>query len=161
MNSATIILWCIAGFLFLYSWKEGTSTVKRGGLLAWETTKQNALLIFLAFIIVGFVNILSPDELVKAWIGPNSGWRGIMLAEFIGMMLPGGPYVVFPLMAILFEVGAGFAPVITLVTSWSTQSLLTISFELPFMGWRFTVIRWSMGLMIPLLAGVAAMFIWG
>lgn len=65
MNSATIVLWCIAGVLFLYSWKEGTDTVKRGGLLAWETTKQNALLLILAFIIVGFVNILSPDELVK------------------------------------------------------------------------------------------------
>jgi len=161
MNSATIILWCIAGALFLYSWKEGTGTVKRGGLLAWETTKQNALLLILAFIIVGFVNILSPDELVKTWIGPNSVWRGILLAESIGMMLPGGPYVVFPLIAILFEAGAGLAPVITVITSWSTQSLLTISFELPFMGWRFTVIRWSIGLFIPLFSGVAALLLWG
>ncbi|MCD4803841.1 MAG: hypothetical protein K8R16_12965, partial [Anaerolineales bacterium] len=88
MNSATIILWCIAGSLFLYSWKEGTGTVKQGGLLTWETTKQNALLLVLAFIIVGFVTVLSPDELVKTWIGPNSGWRGILLAGFIGMMLP-------------------------------------------------------------------------
>ena len=161
MNSATIILWCIAGALFLYSWREGAGTVKRGGLLAWETTKQNALLLTLAFIIVGFVNILSPDELVKTWIGPNSGLRGILLAESIGMMLPGGPYVVFPLIAILFEAGAGLASVITVITSWSTQSLLTISFELPFMGWRFTVIRWSIGLFIPLFSGVAALLLWG
>ena len=161
MNSATIILWCIAGALFLYSWREGAGTVKRGGLLAWETTKQNALLLTLAFIIVGFVNILSPDELVKTWIGPNSGLRGILLAESIGMMLPGGPYVVFPLIAILFEAGAGLASVITVITSWSTQSLLTISFELPFMGWRFTVIRWSIGLFIPLFSGIAALLLWG
>ena len=161
MNSATIVLWCIAGVLFLYSWKEGTGTVKRGGLLAWETTKQNALLLVLAFIIVGFVNILSPDELVKTWIGPNSGLRGILLAESIGMMLPGGPYVVFPLIAILFEAGAGLASVITVITSWSTQSLLSISFELPFMGWRFTVIRWSIGLFIPLFSGIAALLLWG
>ncbi len=161
MNSATIILWCIAGALFLYSWREGAGTVKRGGLLAWETTKQNALLLTLAFIIVGFVNILSPDELVKTWIGPNSGLRGILLAESIGMMLPGGPYVVFPLIAILFEAGASLASVITVITSWSTQSLLTISFELPFMGWRFTAIRWSIGLIIPLFSGVAALLLWG
>ena len=161
MNSATIILWCIAGALFLYSWREGAGTVKRGGLLAWETTKQNALLLTLAFIIVGFVNILSPDELVKTWIGPNSGLRGILLAESIGMMLPGGPYVVFPLIAILFEAGASLASVITVITSWSTQSLLTISFELPFMGWRFTAIRWSIGLIIPLFSGVAALLFWG
>jgi len=161
MNSATIILWCIAGALFLYSWREGAGTVKRGGLLAWETTKQNALLLVLAFIIVGFVNILSPEELVKTWIGPNTGLFGILLAELVGMFLPGGPYVVFPLIAILFEAGAGFAPVITLITSWATQSFLTISFELPFMGWRFTILRWGMGLVIPLIAGIVAILFWG
>lgn len=161
MNSATLILWCIAVVLFLFSWKDSSDTVKRGGLLTYQTTKQNALLILLAFVIVGFVNVLSPEKLVQAWIGPNSSWRGIMLAEVLGMLLPGGPYVVFPLIAILSEAGAGIAPVITLITSWSTQSLLTISFELPFMGWRFTVIRWGLSLGIPLMAGAVALFLWG
>jgi uncharacterized membrane protein YraQ (UPF0718 family) len=161
MNSATIILWCITAVLFLYSWKAGSGTIRRGTEMAWQVTKQNGLLILLAFIIVGFVNVLSPEKLVTAWIGPRSGWTGILLAEFLGMLLPGGPYVVFPLIAILLQAGAGLAPIITLITSWSTQSLLTVSFELPFMGWRFTAIRWSLGLLIPLLAGLTASLIWG
>jgi uncharacterized membrane protein YraQ (UPF0718 family) len=147
--------------MFFFSWREGPETTRRGMELAWETTKQNALLILLAFIIVGFVNILSPEKLVTAWIGPDSGSSGILLSEFLGMLLPGGPYVVFPLIAILYQAGAGLAPVITLITSWSTISLLTISFELPFMGWRFTAIRWSLGLLIPLVAGLTVLFIWG
>jgi hypothetical protein len=77
------------------------------------------------------------------------------------MLLPGGPYVVFPLIAILAQAGAGFGPVITLITSWATQSLLTVSFELPFMGWRFTAVRWGIGLFIPVFAGLAASAIWG
>jgi uncharacterized membrane protein YraQ (UPF0718 family) len=161
MNSATIILWIITAFLFFISWRKGSEILNRGVSLAWSTTKQNALLILLAFLIVGFVNILSPEDLVTAWIGPDSGWQGIASAEFLGMLLPGGPYVVFPLIDILFQAGAGLAPVITLITSWSTQSLLTISFELPFMGWRFTMIRWSLGLFIPLLAGIAVLLFWG
>ncbi len=161
MNSATLILWCIAVVLFLFSWKDSSDTVKRGGLLAYQTTKQNALLIVLAFVIVGFVTVLSPEKLIQTWIGPNSSWRGIMLAEVLGMLLPGGPYVVFPLIAILSEAGAGIAPVITLITSWSTQSLLTISFELPLMGWRFTLIRWGLSLGIPLLAVAIVLFLWG
>jgi uncharacterized membrane protein YraQ (UPF0718 family) len=161
MNSATIILWCITAVLFLYSWKAGSGTIRRGTELAWQVTKQNGLLIVLAFIIVGFVTILSPERLVTSWIGPGSGWIGIILAEFLGMLLPGGPYVVFPLIAILLQAGAGLAPIITLITSWSTQSLLTVSFELPFMGWRFTAIRWSLGLFIPLLAGLLVSLIWG
>lgn len=160
MNSATLILWAIAFVLLVVSWRKGTDTIKKGFNLAWITTKQNALLIFLAFIITGFVNILSPEELIQTWIGPGSGWRGIASAEFLGMLLPGGPYVVFPIIAILIQAGAGIAPVITLITSWSTQSLLTISYELPFMGWRFTLIRWGIGLLIPLLTGFIVLALW-
>jgi uncharacterized membrane protein YraQ (UPF0718 family) len=161
MSSATLILWCIAGVLAIFSWRAGSGTFKKGLELTWKTTRANALLIFLAFIIVGFVNVLSPEELVTAWIGPKSGWRGIATSEFLGMLLPGGPYVVFPIIDILSQAGAGLAPVITLITSWSTQSLLTISFELPFMGWRFTSIRWGLGLAIPVLTGAVALLLWG
>ncbi len=161
MNTSAIVLWIITLTLFLFSWKKGAETVKRGTLLAWSTTKKNGLLIILAFIIAGFVNILSPEELVTAWIGPDTGWQGIISAEFLGTLLPGGPYVVFPIIAILVQAGAGLGPVISLITSYSTQSLLAISFELPFMGWRFTAIRWGIGLGIPLLAGFTAILLWG
>ncbi len=161
MSSATVILWIIAAVLLLFSWKAGEKTLGKGFELTWKTTKQNALLIILAFFIVGFVNVLSPEELVTSWVGPDSGWRGIAASEILGTLLPGGPYVVFPLINFLFQAGAGLAPVITLITSWSTQSLLTISFELPFMGWRFAAIRWGLGLFIPLLAGFTAALIWG
>lgn len=161
MNTATIILWIIALILLGFGWWEGKDTIKRGANFTWEITKRNALVIVLAFLIVGFIEILSPTEIVQAWIGPDSGWKGLILAEIVGLLLPGGPYVVFPLIAILAESGASLASVVTLVTSWSTQSLLTVSFELPFMGWRFTVIRWSMGLLIPLTAGLVTQLIWG
>jgi uncharacterized membrane protein YraQ (UPF0718 family) len=161
MSSATIILWVIAIVLLGFSWRAGKETLIKGLDLSWKTTRQNALLIFLAFIIVGYVNLLSPEDLVTAWIGPNSGWRGILSSELLGTLLPGGPYVVFPIIDILAQAGAGLAPIITLITSWSTLSLLTVSFELPFMGWRFTAIRWSSSLLIPLFAGLVAALIWG
>ena len=161
MNTSTIILWIITLTLLLFSWKKGADTVKRGIQLALSTTKKNGLLIILAFIIAGFVNILSPEKLVTAWIGPDTGWQGIITAEFLGTLRPGGPYVVFPIIAILVQAGAGLGPVVSLITSYSTQSLLSISFELPFMGWRFTAIRWSIGLLIPLIAGFTAILIWG
>jgi len=161
MSSATLILWCIACVLLVVSWRAGTATLKKGLELTWKTTRSNAVLITLAFLIVGFVNVLSPEELITAWIGPNSGWQGIVTSEFLGMLLPGGPYVIFPIIDILAQAGAGLAPVITLITSWSTQSLLTVSFELPFMGWRFTSVRWGLGLVIPLIAGAAALLLWG
>lgn len=161
MSTATIILWIAALVLVLLSWRRGLDVLKSGLVSAWKITRRNSLIIVIAFIIVGFVEILSPTQLITNWIGPNTGLSGLLIAEFVGMLLPGGPYVVFPLIAILGQSGAGLGAIVTLITSWSTQSLLTISFELPFMGWRFTAIRWTIGLIIPLLAGVLTNLIWG
>ena len=48
---------------------------------------------------------------------------------------------------------------VTLVTSWAALALISVTFELPFMGWRFTAVRWGLGLSVPLLAGLIAQFI--
>jgi len=156
MTTATIILWIIAVVLIFFAWQRSDDSLKKGINLAWLTAKRNVALMVIAFIIVGYVNVLSPTQLIQEWIGPTSGFRGLILAEIIGMLLPGGPYVVFPLIAILYSAGAGLGPAVTIITSWSTQALLTIGFEIPFMGWRFTAIRWGLGLVVPLFAGVLA-----
>lgn len=161
MITATIVLWIIALILSFYAWRRGDGSLKKGADLGWITLKRNAILMVLAFAIVGFVNVLSPTQLIQEWIGPGSGFRGLILAEIIGMLLPGGPYVVFPLIAILYSAGAGIGPAVTIITSWSIQALLTISFELPFMGWRFTAIRWGLGLVFPILAGAVALLFFG
>jgi len=156
LTTATVSLWIIAAALLIYAWSRRDDSLQKGVRMAWITTRRNAALLVVAFVIVGYVNVLSPTELVQAWIGPDSGWKGLFLAEGIGMLLPGGPYVVFPLIAVLYSAGAGLGPAVTLVTSWATQALLTITFELPFMGWRFAAIRWGVGLVVPVLAGILA-----
>ncbi len=161
MTTATIVLWIISLGLVVYAWRRGDGSLKRGLALGWLTLKRNSILLLVAFLLVGYVNVLSPTDLIQVWIGPDSGLRGLFLSEVIGMLLPGGPYVVFPLIAVLYNSGAGLGPAVTIVTSWSTQALLTISFELPFMGWRFTAIRWGLGLAIPMLAGLGAMLLFG
>ena len=77
------------------------------------------------------------------------------------MLLPGGPYVVFPLIAALYQVGAGLGPAITLVTSWAMLALISVTFELSFMGWRFVAVRWLMALPFPLLIGALAQVLFG
>jgi uncharacterized membrane protein YraQ (UPF0718 family) len=69
------------------------------------------------------------------------------------MLLPGGPYVVFPLIGTLYASGAGMGPTLAMITSWAALALLSVSFELPFLGWRFTLIRLSLGIFVPVLVG--------
>jgi uncharacterized membrane protein YraQ (UPF0718 family) len=159
MTTATVSLWVIAVVLTFFAWRKQDGSLRRGIDLGWKTLKYNAVIMLLAFLIVGFVNVLSPQNLIEKFLGPESGWQGLLLAEVLGMALPGGPYAVFPIIGLIYVSGAGLGPVITLITSWSMLALLTVTFELPFMGWRFTALRWGVGLIIPILAGGIAMLL--
>jgi uncharacterized membrane protein YraQ (UPF0718 family) len=156
MSIATITLALLAAALLIYAWRRNDGSHRRGLRQGWQTLRRTLPLLLVAFAIVGYVNVLSPQALVQAWLGSESGWRGILLAEGVGTLLPGGPYVVFPLIAVLYRAGAGVAPAVTLVTSWAALALISVSFELPFMGWRFTAVRWGLGLLAPLVAGGVA-----
>lgn len=156
MNTATAILWVLAAALLGYAWRRGDGSHRRGVRMGWQTVRRTLPLLVVAFVIVGYVNVLAPQRFVQAWMGPASGWRGLVLAEGIGLVLPGGPYVVFPLIAALYRAGAGVGPAVTMVASWAMLGLISVTFELPFMGWRFAVVRWGLGLVFPLLAGGVA-----
>jgi len=159
VTTATVTLVLIALVLLAYAWRRGDGSHRRGLVQGWQTLKRTWLLLLVAFLIVGYVNVLSPQDLIQQWLGPESGWSGLLLAEFIGLLLPGGPYVVFPLIAVLYGAGAGLGPAVTLITSWAMLALISVTFELPFMGWRFTAVRWGLGLFFPVLAGALAQLI--
>ncbi len=161
MTTATVTLGVLALLLWFYAWRRGDGSHVQGARVGWRTFLRTLPLLLLAFTIVGFVNAIAPQKLVERLIGPESGWQGLLVAEGVGMLLPGGPYVVFPLISAIYHAGAGFAPAITMITSWATQALLTISFELPFMGWRFTAVRWGLGLAFPFLVGALVLALMG
>jgi len=157
MTAATVVLWVIAiGFAYL-AWKRKDKSLTTAIDLGWKTLKRNAVVLLLAFVIVGLVNALSPQNLIETYLGPDSGWEGLLLAELLGLILPGGPYAVFPLIAVIYSSGAGLGPVVTLITSWSMLALLSVTFELPFMGWRFSAVRLGLGVAAPLAVGALAM----
>jgi uncharacterized membrane protein YraQ (UPF0718 family) len=161
MNTATAILGAWAAALLVYAWRRGDGSHRRGVIQGWHTLQRTAPLLIVAFIIVGYVNVLSPQRPVQTWLGPTAGWRGLLLAEGVGVVLPGGPYVVFPLISIIYHAGAGLGPAITMITSWAMLALISVTFELPFMGWRFTAVRCGLGLIFPILAGGIAQLIFG
>lgn len=161
MNLATAILVALAAVMLFIAWRRGDGSHRQGISLGWQTLKRTLPLLLLAFLIVGYVEVLSPQDLVEALIGPETGWRGVLVAEVVGMLLPGGPYVVFPLIGALYQAGAGLGQTITLITSWATLAFISVTFELPFMGWRFTAVRWSLSLVIPLLTGLLAQLLFG
>jgi uncharacterized membrane protein YraQ (UPF0718 family) len=161
MNQATLIMIVLALALFVITRHRGDGSHHRGLVLGWRTLKRTIPLLLVAFTIVGYVNVLEPQDLVSSWIGPASGWRGLLIGTGAGMLLPGGPYIVFPLIAALHQAGAGLGPTLAMITAWAALALLTISFELPFVGWRFTLIRIGLGLVVPPLVGLVGQLLFG
>jgi uncharacterized membrane protein YraQ (UPF0718 family) len=161
MTQATAILIALALILLTYAWSRRDGSHTRGLEMGWATLKRTLPLLLVAFAIVGYVETLAPQELVSQWIGPDSGWTGLVIGTVAGMLMPGGPYVIFPLIAAIYSSGAGLGPTLAMITSWSSLALLSVSFELPFLGWRFSLVRLSIGLLVPPLVGLLGVLLFG
>lgn len=159
MSAANAVLGLIAAVMLLVAWSRGRADLREALSLTWRTVRRTTPLLILAFGIVGFVNILNPEALVRAWIGPQSGASGILIGTLAGALLPGGPYVVFPLIAALYQAGAGLGATLAMITSWAALGLISVTFEIPFLGWRFSLMRLSLGLLMPIIAGILAMLL--
>ena len=156
MGVATLILVLLALAMLFVAYRRGDGSHVRAIQVGWKTLRRTMPLLIIAFIIVGYVNVLQPQTLVRSWIGPGTGIKGLAIGTGAGILLPGGPYVVFPLIAAIYLSGAGLGPTLAMITSWATLDLISVSFELPFMGWRFSLIRLSLSLAVPLLVGLVA-----
>jgi uncharacterized membrane protein YraQ (UPF0718 family) len=110
-----------------------------------------------AFILAGFAQVLMPKDLIRTWIGEDSGLRGIIIATIAGVVTPSGPMISFPLVAALFKLGADYGPLIAYLTSWELLGFMRIAvWEIPFMGMKFAIIRGAASLLLPILAGLLA-----
>ncbi len=97
-----------------------------------------------------------PRERVVAMIGPNSGWRGLMIAAAAGAVMPGGPHVIYPLTLALIAAGADVAAGVTIVSAWILLSLnRTLVWELSFIPSDVVALRFLMTLPVPVLLGRA------
>jgi len=113
------------------------------------------LLIF-AFILAGMVQVLIPTEMIAKWIGPESGFRGLLIGTGVGMLTPGGPPVILPIAAGLMRAGAGIGTLVAYVTAWSLLAVAALPLQVGIMGWKFVLIRLACVFFFPPIAGLIA-----
>ena len=107
-------------------------------------------------ILVGFLQVLVPSDIVARWLGKESGFKGILIATIAGAVTPGGPMISFPMIIALKKGGADTGSLIAYLTAWTTIGLTrTLAWEIPLMGIEFTFTRVVSSLILPVLAGIA------
>lgn len=108
-------------------------------------------------LIGAFIGLLAPREAVARWVGSDSGLRGLAVATVIGIVLPGGPFTIYPLAGTFLMIGAGIGPVVAFVTAWTLLGFnRAVVWEIPFFGADFVLWRSLVTLPLPAIAGLFA-----
>ena len=158
MLIAAVFLWLVLAFLAIVAHRRPGRPHHAAAKLALVQAKPLALRLPLAILAAGFLAPIVPRELIAAWLGGASGLTGILVATGVGAILPGGPMVTFPIVILLFNAGAGTAQTVALLTAWSVLAAhRVLAFELPMMGGRFVLLCLAASLILPVLAGLAAL----
>ena len=116
----------------------------------------------LGFVLAGLLEVLLPQPMLSRWLGPERVGQGVLIGWAAGLIMPGGPYVFFPIAADLFRRGAAPAPLITLLTAQTLVSpIRTLTYEAPLLGWPLTLARFVPGVLLPPVMGLIGQWLFG
>ena len=115
-----------------------------------------------ACLIAALVAVLLPRELVSRWVGAESGFLGLLVGTFAGVILPGGPITIFPVASAFIAVGADVGVAVAFITSWTLLGFSrALVWELPIFGLDFVIWRSIVAVPLPLIAGILTRLVAG
>lgn len=110
-----------------------------------------------AQIAAGFIWVLIPRERLTAMLDGSSGKRGLLVAAAAGIITPGGPASAFPFLALIAAAGADRGVLVSYITAWALLGVQRmIVWDVPFMGFEFSLFRYLISLPLPIIAGLIA-----
>jgi uncharacterized membrane protein YraQ (UPF0718 family) len=110
-----------------------------------------------AFLLAGMMTALVSPDTINQWLGREAGLRGLLVGTAAGALTPGGPFIAFPLLAVLLKGGASVGAITAYLSAWSLLGVhRVIAFEIPILGWRFAAVRCVASLLAPVVIGFLA-----
>ena len=155
-----IILWGSVAAVGYIAWLRGpkvmTASLREGTMDFVRVVPRIAL----GVVGSGYIAAVIPQEIITGWLGPDSGWSGVLTAVIAGAATPGGPVVGFSIGAVALKAGGGAPQVVAYVIAWALFAFQRlILWEIPFMPARFVWFRAAVSLPFPFLAAGFAMLI--
>ena len=160
MDIAFLILAAMVIMAMLIAlWSGGLQLIFMGLKQTANTFKTMWLRVLLGIALGGFIQVLVPGHLIVEWIGPTSGLKGILIASYVGIIVSGGPYVILPVIASIYEAGAGVGPVIALLTGGMLGLQGLIAYQIPFLGIKLALSRYAVCLFVPPIVAIFGSYI--
>jgi uncharacterized membrane protein YraQ (UPF0718 family) len=152
-----VLIAVVAALAWLAYLRGGEVLLRRGLTDGGMLLYRYALLIVVSFLAAGLASAVLPEQWMGRNLGADSGLRGILLAAAAGVVTPAGPFVSIPVAAVMIRSGAGAGPVVAFLAGWALLALHRfIAWEVPMLGWRFALLRYSTCLVLPPIAGLIA-----
>ena len=152
-RSVDVTLWLLLGgafILIVLVWNKDpqllSSAFQKSGQLLGGVAPE----LLLGFLIAGLVDVLIPQPTLLRWLGKDDVLYGILVGWVVGLLIPGGPYLLFPLAANLLRQGVPAGPLIALLTAKILLSpIRMVSYEAPSLGWPMALARFIPSLLLP------------
>lgn len=161
MNAlGAVFIYGAALLLVVIALRRGDDSLRKGMMRAAQQSLILLPRMVFALIAAGFLIKLVPTQLVSDYLGAGSGFTGILIGSFAGMLIPSGPVLAFAVAASLAAEGASVPALIAFVTGWSVfASHRVVIFELPMLGASFVRLRLLSVIPLPVLAGSLALVV--
>jgi uncharacterized membrane protein YraQ (UPF0718 family) len=161
MGAGFFLLVALALLVTFLAWKRSPELPAAGIVAAGKMLNGVWLDIVLGFVIAGMVDVLLPSSAFAGWLTGNTAVQAIGVGWLAGLLIPGGPYVVFPLAGRLLQQGVAPGAIIAFITAKTLLSPIRMfTYEAPLLGWPMTLARFVPAVLMPPLLGYAGQLLY-
>lgn len=149
------VLLSLAAVATAFAFHKGVA--REGFLESGKLLLQMGPVLLVAFVLAGMFSVLVSPDAIGNWLGRDAGFRGLLVGTLAGALTPAGPFVAFPLLAVLLKGGASVGAVAAYLTAWALLGVHRVAaLEIPILGWRFVLVRYLVSLAAPMVIGFLA-----
>lgn len=107
------------------------------------------------FILIGLIEAWVPKEVVAKHTGEGSGWKSSLWMILLAMLQVGPLYGAFPVAYLMWKKGTSTRNIFIYLGAFSTLKLPMLSFEIGFLGLKFTLLRTALSVPVFILIAMA------
>jgi len=105
------------------------------------------------FLLIGVFDVWVPREIVERHVGEKAGPIAVLWMILLAMLQIGPLYGAFPVAAALSKKGCAARYVFIYLGAFSVMKLPMLSFEITFLGWKFSLVRLAFTLPVFIAIG--------
>ena len=137
-------------YSFLFEFKTGIEI----GNNFFRYTKDLALILPCAFILIGLFEVWVKRETIEKHLGDDSGFKGYFWAILLSSTTIGGIIVSFPVAYSLQKKGAKLSVIFTYISASAIGRIPMTVFEASFIGVKFSIIRLLTALPLVIITSI-------